>query len=65
MGPAAVFPLWGVLMEDCVGEMAVYEPAAVFPSWGVLMEDCVGEIAVYGPRSGFSFMGCANGGLCR
>jgi hypothetical protein len=38
---------------------------AMFPSWGVLMAHCVGEIAAYGPLSYVSFMGYANGPLCR
>jgi hypothetical protein len=35
------------------------------PLWGVLMGHCAGEIALYGPSGYFSFMGCANGPLCR
>jgi hypothetical protein len=27
MGPLANFPLWGVLMGHCAGEIAVYGPS--------------------------------------
>jgi hypothetical protein len=63
MGPAAIFPLLGVLIDDCVCEIAVYGPHSYFSFIGCPMDHCVGEIAVYGPHSYFSFMGCPNAPL--
>jgi hypothetical protein len=31
----------------------------------MLMGHCAGEIAVHGPFGNFSFMGCADGPLCK
>jgi hypothetical protein len=38
---------------------------AIFPSWGVLMGPCADKLAVHGPSGYSSFMGCANGPLCK
>jgi hypothetical protein len=65
VGPLAIFPLWGVLMGHCAGEIAVYGPSDYSSFMGCDMGHCAGEIAVYGPSGYFSFMGCANGPLCR
>jgi hypothetical protein len=64
-GPSGYFPLWSVLTGHCAGEIAVYGPSGYFPLWSVLMGHCAGEIAVYDSSGYFSFMGCANGPLCR
>jgi hypothetical protein len=62
----AIFPLRGLLMGHCAGEMAVYGPPTYFSFLGVLMGHCAGEMAVYHPPSSFFFfMQCANGPLCR
>ena len=46
--PRAIFPLWGVLMGHCVGEIAVWGPRTIFSFMGCANGHCVGEIAVWG-----------------